>query len=227
MTATVKVPLYRNGPRRIEASIGGTGSTSTRAIPLIVNSVDYGVGFNNVSEMKFWGDLDPGFYPEYHGADEGSSRWQKYQSLRGIVLSAGDGVKTINAKLRNASGSESDLITVSTTLSAATPHPSILWADMGLVPSVVDGRVQFGWSSSHAYTAASVCMTSKAEAAYEDCEVELISYGSGSAGAEVIVDLDVASEIMPADPYPTQTGHKLLKVFVQVGGTWYGAINGR
>jgi hypothetical protein len=226
MTATVKVPVFRDGPRRVTAALAGGGTTQSRSAPLVVSTSDFGQGFNNVTEMKVWGDLDAGFYPELHGANEGASRWFKFSRLSHMVLSTGTGTKTLNVKVRNASQAESDVVTTSCTFSSTIPHPSILWADIGRAPSVVDGKVRFAWSSSHAYSAASLCYATNLQAAYEDCTVELVSYPAGNAGDTNWVDLDVAADLLPVDPQATQSGHKLLKVFVQVAGIWYGAING-
>lgn len=226
MTALVNVPVYRKQPRDISVTLGA-GATVSRSLPMVVSTSDFGVGFNNVADMKVWGDLDAGFDAHLHGATEENSHWYRYKNPSPLVLSVGDGVKVVYVKVRNSSGAESDVYEASILLQASIPHPSVLWTDVGPSPSIVDGVVQFGWSASHDFTEAAVCLASNAEAPYEQCDVELLSFSPGAAGEEQYVHFYVADDILPNDPYPTQDGHKMLKIFIQVGGKWYGAINGR
>lgn len=215
----LRLPVYRSEPRSPEIMLaGGVARTETRDVPLIISTSDYGTGYNNIAEMKVWGDLDSGFYPEYFGATEGESRWQPFTPLKQIVLSAGDGTKSISAKIRNGTGVETPVMTDTVELSAGVPHASILWAD-GVRAPMMDGKVQFGWSSSHPYTAAAVCVVPSLYSKYGDGAV-LQNYPAGGAGEHQWFTQGVG-DLLAQDLYPAQSGEKPLKVFVQVDGSWF------
>lgn len=215
----LRLPVYRSQPRTPEIMLaGGVARTETRDVPLILSTSDYGTGYNNIAEMKIWGDLDPGFYPEYFGADEVDARWQPYAPLKQIVLSAGDGTKTVSAKIRNGTGVETSTLSDSVDLVTTKPHASILWADGARAP-MMGGAVQFGWSSSSDFDAAAVCMVPSLYSVYGE-GVVLQSYPAGSAGVHQWFT-QAMDDILPKDLYPTQSGEKPLKVFIRVGDTWF------
>lgn len=198
--------------------MGGLLTAESREVPLSLSSADYGTGFNNVVEMKVWGDLDPAFKSELFGQIEGDSRWIPFKGLFSIVLSAGSGDKTISAKIRTATGVESDEMSKTVNLSVTTPEASILWSKNDVAPKI-DTSVQFGWSASHAFTEAAVCVAPTLQSSYEEC-TPVLTYGAGAAGEHQWCELSISS-LMASDLYPTQSGEKPLKVFVKVGGTWY------
>lgn len=197
---------------------GGITTTTRRDVPLVISTSDYGTGYNNIAEMKVWGDIDPAFYAEYFSSTEGGARWQPYAPLKQIVLSAGDGTKTVSVRIRNGTGVETEIMTDSVDLVAGEPHVSILWSDGERAP-MMDGNVQFGWSCSHAFTEAAVCMVPSVYSAYAEGEV-LATYSAAGAGVHQWFTQDMAT-FLTKDIHPTQSGEKPLKVFVRVGGIWY------
>lgn len=217
MPAVVHVPTFRVTPRDPQLSLAGSLDVArNRSVPLILSSVDYVTGHGNVAEMKVWGDIDPGFHPEWFASSEGAARWIPFAALTTLVLSAGDGTKTVSARIRNASEVQSDVMTDSVDL-VADPHVTVLWKDSVRTPSM-DAEVRFGWSTSHDFTARSIRIAQFDDAHFESC-VEVSSGGGGTAGAHQwqIVPM---SDILAADIYPTQSGRKTVKVFVQVDGVW-------
>jgi hypothetical protein len=215
----LRLPVYRSEPRSPEIMLaGGVARTETRDVPLIISTSDYGTGYNNIAEMKVWGDLDPGFHPEYFGTTEGTARWQPFAPLKQIVLSAGNGTKSVSAKIRNGTGVETSILTDTVELATSAPHASILWSD-GVRAPMMDGVIQFGWSSSHDFAAAAVCVVPSLYSEYGDGTV-LTMYPAGSAGEHQWFLQDVDT-FLSQDLYPSQSGEKPIKVFVQVDGTWF------
>lgn len=199
---------------------GGLAAVGTRTVPLVVSSPDWVSGLANVREMKVWGDIDPGFLPESISATEGDSSWVPFVGVMTIVLSAGEGEKVVGVRLRNYSGVTSDAVECTTTLSGA-PHASVLWDDGRLI-TAPDGGRSFGWSSSHDWTRMAIALCPTDDAAFEDCSVVSYDNSGGVAGAHVFGTL-LASDILAVDPYPGRSGVRLIRLFVEVDGAWWGA----
>jgi hypothetical protein len=194
---------------------GGLASVMTREVPMVITSPDWVTGLANVRQMQVWGDIDPGFRPEAIGAGV----WTDFVGAMTIVLSAGAGPKTINVKVRNYSLVESAVAECETVLACA-PHASVLWTDQRVVTSPT-GQRQFGWSSSHDWTRMALTLSPTDNASFEDCSPFLYNTDGGLAGAHVFETID-ASDVLGASPYPGRSGVRILSLFIEVNGSWWG-----
>lgn len=221
--ATVTFPLWRLAPRETTMVVASALNViASRRVAVSFDSIDWVQGFDNVTEMKVWGSIDPAYHPEVYGTTEGASRWMPYSETQQVVVSVGNGVKTISAKIRNSGGVESDTMEATFTLTSDVPHAVILWQSERRLYSSTD-VFEFGWNCSRNFDTAEVRMAPTADAEREACPL-LASVGSGVAGAHQWMRIPV-STILSADPQQYQAGMKIAKVFVQVGSTWYSDHN--
>lgn len=211
--------LYRGAgaPEGADFTIaGGQTSTPTREVSLTLSSHDHVIGANNVTDVKVWGDVQPGAHTHI-GTLEADSDWMRFTPSLPIVLSAGPGTKTINAQIRNAAMLATATITRTITLTDGTPHVSILWkSDRRTIRSGEVGQIfTLAWSSSHAFTAFEVWSVNNLSAARGEGTL-LTSGGSGTAG-------ETKTTVLDQDDFDSMngTGVRMGKVFVQVGGIWY------
>ena len=213
--------LYREAPRTPAIIVaGGVEMVRNRLVKVNLTTRDFITGFNNVSEMKVWGDIDPNFRPERYGADEGDSAWVPFEAYFALVIEGTDASvsKSIHAKIRNVSGVETAELSAVFSLDAS-PHPTVLWTDERRVPPI-DGVFQFGWSSSHDFDSMALALAPFDEAGFEQCKVLVADETPGIAGEHRTVTVQ-GSDLMAADLTPTQSGAKLMRLFISVDGTWY------
>lgn len=217
MSAVAYVPVFRTAPREAFISVaGGIPEVHMRQVPLAVSSIDHVTGYGNVTEMRVWGDIDPGFLPSIFGPEQGDSRWIPFSPVQTLVLSAGDGEKVINAQIRNGSRFETSVMTDEIVLKA-TPHVTILWMEDKRVPSG-SSDVAMRWSASHDATASRLMVAPHAEATMDECAL-LNESGALTAGMARYELVDVA-HLIAADIHPTQSGKKVIKVFAEIDGVW-------
>lgn len=210
---------YAESPREAAISVaGGLQVVTNRLINVTLSTFDWVTGFDNVTEMKVWGDLDPNFQPERFGVNPAGAEWIPFEKVFPVVLSAGNGNKTITAEMRNASGVVSADLTNTVDLEA-DPHPTVLWTDGQQLPSAT-GDFQFGWSSSHPWDTTVIAVAPSDDAPFDDCEPLIELIGPGTAGTLYVTNVNTLS-MTQVDPAPTQSGIKRLRIFISSGGKWY------
>lgn len=211
--------FYREAPREATVTVaGGLAETTNRAVNVSLSTADHVTGFNNVTKMKIWGDIDPNFEPEFYAPTEVDAKWLQYEPTVPIVLTAGNGLKTLSAKLMNASDVETKVMTKTVTLKA-DPHPTVLWTDEQQIPPA-GGSFQFGWSSSHDWDTMVVVQAPSDEATFTECEQLIEVIGPGYAGVHYTVTVRMP-ELAAQDIAPTQSGVKMLRIFISANGNWY------
>jgi hypothetical protein len=113
MPGTFQLQLDTQGPQAVTLTLDAGNPTFT--LDRVVTAIPATTSGDAVV-MKIWGDVDPAADANVQ-ATEGASGWVSYGS-KDITVSAGDGVKTINVRLRddvgNTSSSASDTITLDT-----------------------------------------------------------------------------------------------------------------
>lgn len=200
---------------------GGLATISSRMTTLALVTLDWTTRLGNVTHMKVWGSLDPGFRPEVLGANEGAAKWQPYAPTIPIVVSAGDGTKTIHAKVRNSSGTESEDMSQAFTLDAdASPHSTLLWTDgrRSLKPGQT---MRYGWSCSHAWTRMDLAISPLDDSPLSDCTIVSSNTTGAAAGAHVAGSVTLA-QITAVDPYQLASVTRRLRMFTTVAGTIFG-----
>lgn len=211
--------LFLTPPRDFGATLAlGTAGATSRNVTVVLESSDVYTGHSNVADMLVWGDIDPNFRPEVFASSMGGANWQPFEGAVELVLSAGDGEKTVYAKLRNAAGRETEVIENVLTL-ASEPHVSVLWTDERR-QLAVDGVLRFGWSASHDFDEWEVVLSPSLDATYE--QSRLLTNGDGStAGTHHWASIPV-EDIIAADTQPTQDGVKWIRPMIVINGVYFG-----
>lgn len=152
MASSVTIGIDTTGPAISSVAVDGGALYTTnvnRDVSVAVASPDA-----DARDIMIWGSVDPAANPSIQ-ATEATSAWITLASPHTVRVSAGDGQKTINVRLRddvkNAGPSASDTIQLDTTL----PTVSIVaQPDRAKISQVAGSDLSsFSWSSDSAYTA--------------------------------------------------------------------------
>lgn len=221
MASTFTLTLDTVGPAGVTAIIAGNATyTGSQAVSLAIATSDTPTtGY----QMKIWGDVDPAANANIQPLEANSS-WIAFATTQAITLSAADGLKTINVKVRDDVWNEtqaSDTIT----LDASLPVITISGPDVPKVSKVTGKRTaSFSFSPDTALTAYKVKVV-PSTGSLENAGTAIpttngstnMSGGAVAAGATVNCtidgrDLELAS---------TGDGSKIIKVFGQeASGNW-------
>jgi TonB family protein len=114
-----------------------------------LGTADHDAGANDVSSMKIWGDVDPDADPAI-ATTEASSEWLPYQSQVAVMLSAGDGVKALHARLRDDVGNVTLEVSNSIILDSTVPVVTVTTSvSRGRISKVSPYDVSaFTWTAS-------------------------------------------------------------------------------
>lgn len=215
------IPSYFSAPPR-EASaqiISGRGVTHDRRVTIAATTIDHLSGLDNAIEMKVWGDIDPNFRRGEFGISEGGSRWVPYEPSFPVILSIGDGTKTVQIRIRNSSMVLTGALVAEVELDAAdTPHASILWSHVPR-PLRSGKPTRIAWSPSADIDAWEIVLLPSTDALHAD-GVIVVDGESVSAGTLVHTLID-DGDIAAVDQYPSANGSRVLRLYVLVGSTWY------
>lgn len=225
MATNFTLTLDTAGPANPTASInGGAAFASSQAATVAVGTSD---GSTTGYQVKIWGSVDPAADANIQ-ATEGASSWITLATPHSITLSAGDGVKTINIKLRddvlNESVSASDTITLDTT----APIPNITVAPDRTRVSKISTRdtSTFQWASDAPFEEYKVKVVSAAGDPHTAGTTIPTTAGStnmaGAAGGYP-ASTNITSSIKGADLETASAGdgEKVIKVFVrEESGNW-------
>lgn len=217
MATNFVLTLDTTGPAGVTLALnGGAAYTGSVNVTANVGTTDPDT---TAYQMKVWGDVAG-------AATEGAAAWVAFNAALPIVLTAGDGVKLVNVKLRDDVGNESAVATDTITLDTTAPVPNITVAAAPTKISKVAGfdtsTFTFAADSDiQAWKVKVVPATGSAENAGTTIPVTAgsanITGGAKAAGVGVQVtikgaDLETAS---------AGDGGKIVKVFVQdVSGIW-------
>lgn len=120
MAAFFNVVLDTTGPGGTSLVLaGGANYTAIRGITGTIATSD---GDTTGYQMKIWGSVDNSIDSNIQ-TTEGASTWIAYSTSQAITLSTGDGLKTVNLKIRDDvwnESSTSDTITLDSTLPVIT-----------------------------------------------------------------------------------------------------------
>ena len=222
--------LDTTGPSNAGISLaGGAQFASQQLIDATISTSD---STTTGYQMKLWGNIDLA-WAKTNGlvgssattVDETSALWITFATTKQIMLSSGEGEKTVYAKIRddvyNPSAQASDSIVLDTT----RPVVTITGPDVNKISKQTGKNVSsFSFTSDSDYTAYKVKVVSSTGAA-NDTGTQIpttngstnMSGGAGTAGAPIEctingADLELAS---------AGDGTKIVKVFVQdLAGNW-------
>ncbi len=99
----------------------GAAATNVQAVTANISTAD---GTTTGYQIKLWGSVDLTANPNIQ-ATEGTSAWIAYNAAQPVTLSAVDGTKTLNLKIRDDVGNETAIVTDTITLDTTLPVVSI------------------------------------------------------------------------------------------------------
>lgn len=225
MPAYTTLTLDTQGPAGVTASINsGAAYAAVQDVTLAIGTSD---GSTTGYQMKIWGSVDTANNASIQ-ATEGASAWIAYSATQAVRLSAGDGVKTLNVRLRDDVQNESAPASDTITLDTSAPVPTITVAATPAKISKIAGKdtSTLEWS---------------VDAVFEEYEVRVVpSTGSTRAAGTVLGTANGSTNVAgAAGGYPASTaivtsikgadleaasagdGAKIIKVFVRdAGGNW-------
>ena len=221
--------LDTTAPGTASLSLNGGASTTTSAtITARANTSDNpATGY----QIKIWGSVDTGANASIQ-ASEGASAWITPTWTNGspsfadqtVVLSSGDGSKTINMKIRDDVWNETSTLTQNITLDSSVPVASITVGPDATKVSVLSGKrtVNFSFQSDVAIDAWKVKVVSTS-GSLETTGTQIgttngstgVTGGSLAAATNQAVVLD-ARDVQAAS---AGDGTKVIKVFVKETAT--------
>lgn len=171
-------------------------------------------------QMKVWGDVEG-------VSGESAASWESYTASKTITLTTGDGLKTVNVKVRddvgNESGAQTATINLKTTLAVVTvtgPDKARISKVAGYDTSVVN------FTSTEVFDEYKVCVVSTSAAEEDEGTVIPTTGGSsntsGNAG-DYPASTPIKVTIKAADLETASGGDgaKVVKVFVKdKAGNW-------
>lgn len=177
-------------------------------------------------QVKVWGDVDG-------AATEGDATWVAFTESLAFQLTAGDGVKTVNAKIRDDVGNETVVLTDTIRLDTTLPVPTITVAFTPTKISKVSG-----WDiTSGAFAvdtdvqAWKVKVVSSSNALHDaGTTIPTVSGSTGTTGGnpdsgEVALAADTNQPVVingaDLEAASSGDGPKVVKIFVQdLAGNW-------
>lgn len=222
------------GPASPTIDIGGTFTAN----PLVTATIGTTDTPTTGYEMKFWGNIDAvwakanGILPSGSSdstVTESNALWIAFATTKQLNLSAGDGMKTINMKLRDAVYNESAQVSDSITLDATLPTVTIVNgnADVDTVSAnTAKDTANFSFYSSEAFVEYKVCFVTTSGATNDQGTVIGTVNGStgtsGTAG-NYLASTNYSVVLKGADiqAISSSQGAKGIKVFVKdSSGQW-------
>lgn len=218
MTSSFILTLDTTGPADVVAELaGGAAITPTADVNLHVTTSDVDTtGY----QIKVWGDLGNG------ATTEAAATWQNYNVDNTIALSDGDGLKTVNVKLRDDVGNESAVATDTISVNTLAPTITITADPTRTKVSKVDGwdETSFAFAADQPLQAWEVSVVPSANSAQSEGVVIPTLGGSQytSGGAmDASVPQTVIIKGVDLERAAPGDGDKIVKVFGQdIDGAW-------
>lgn len=211
MASYIQLTLDTTAPSGLTLSIGtGQAQVSVTSQTLHISCNDEEkTGY----QMKIWGNITG-------AATEETANWESYAAEKQVVLSSGDGLKTIYVKIRDDVYNESASTSAAVTLNTAVPVVTITGPDVSRISKVAPKNVAvIGFMADVAFTEYTIRVVPSIDSAHDAGSQigELGETGSFEASTSKSVsiygaDLEEAS---------SGDGKKIVKVFVRTtAGVW-------
>src|SRR4051812_24174099 len=98
MASNFTLTLDTTGPAGVSIILNGNATyTGTQAVTAAIATSD---GVTTGYQMKIWGSVDAAANPNIQPL-EVNSAWVAYGTSQAVTLSTGDGLKTVNLKIRD------------------------------------------------------------------------------------------------------------------------------
>lgn len=201
----------------------GDAVTTTAVVNALLDTSD---GTKTGYQIKIWGDVDPAANANIQ-ATEGTSQWitpGSWPANQAVTLSAGDGSKTINAKIRDDVWNETAVLADTITLDTSIPTANITVGPDATRVSTVAGKrtVNFSFQSDVAADAWKVKVVPATNST--ESQGTQIGVTNGSTGVTGGVLAAATNQSVSLDARDIQAasagdGDKIIKIFVREVGT--------
>jgi hypothetical protein len=196
--------------------------------PVITANITATDAYSTISKMLIWGNVDTSDVRNAGiGTDEASATWIDYSAAKTIVLSTGDGSKSISIKLQDAVlNADTTATSASIILDTTAPIPEIL---SGPTPDIISeistaDTAEFSYQSNEAYTEYTINVVPASTSDHTTGAVIGGKTGTGTFPANTAVnDTIIGSDLKAACTAAglTGDGSKYVKVFVKdAAGNW-------
>lgn len=210
MASYFNLTLDTTGPQNVAVVINsGAAKTASTTVTLAITTDDVDTtGY----QMKIWGIAS--------AANEADASWETFQASKQVVLSSGDGSKTVYVKLRddvhNVSSSASDSITLDTTV----PVVTVTGPDYAKISKVAGKDTStITFQSDTAFVAYKVCVvTSSSDTQSLGTTIPTTNGSTNTSGSGTFAaNTDITVTIKGADLELASGGDgtKIVKVFVK------------
>ena len=193
----------------------GAQYTTTKSVTLAISVSDASTtGY----QMKVWG---------IEGVEsESDATWETFATSKGITLSTGDGLKTVNVKVRDDVCNETTSVSATITLDTSVPAVTIIGPDVSKISKTAPKNVAtFSFTSDVTFTEYKIKVVPSKSSLHDagtlivtvDGSTNMNATGSFKASTAITCkiygkDLEAASN---------GDGEKIIKVFVKNSvGTW-------
>lgn len=202
---------------------GGATYTATRAITAAISTADASTtGY----QMKIWGNVDGSVNANIQPL-EADAVWFAYGTSQAVTLSTGDGLKTINIKIRddvlNESAAAADGITLDTTI----PIITITGPDVTKISKIAGKETAaFSFSTDLALQAWKVKVVPATTSLHDaGTQIPITAGSTNMSGGAVAAAGTISATIKATDLETASTGDgaKIVKVFGQESagdGSW-------
>lgn len=225
MANFVYITLDTTAPSNPVITIAGGAVFTTAQLVNLSISVDDAdkTGY----QMLIWGDVDT-TYDANVKATEGASLWAPFNASPQIKLSAGDGNKTINVRVRDDVHNASSVAIDSISMDMSLPTVTVTTPDVSKISKVAGkDAFSFTFSSNEAFTEYKVKLVSATGAAENTGTTIPTTNGSvntaGSAGnytSGQVITVSIKGNDLASAGASTD-GQKIVKVFVKDNsGQW-------
>lgn len=225
MANYVYITLDTTSPSNPVITISGGAVFTTAQLVNLSVSVDDAdkTGY----QMLIWGDVDT-TYDANIKATEGASAWIPFSATPQVKLSAGDGTKTINVRVRDDVNNPSSVAIDSITMDTSLPTVTTTTPDVSKISKVTGKNTfSFTFTSSEAFTEYKVKLVGSTGATENTGTTIPTTNGStntsGVAGnytAGQVITVTVKGQDLETAGATTD-GQKIVKVFVKdASGQW-------
>lgn len=220
MAASFVLKFDNTGPAGVTVQLAaGANFTAVRAITATIATSDVDTtGY----QMLIWGDVDPAADSNIQ-TTQGASSWVTFSTSRPLTLATGDGLKTVNVRVRDRTWNESATASDTITLDTSVPVINISGPDVTEISKVAGKRTaSFSFTADtnlQGYKVKVVPSSASLESAGTQIPVTNgstnMSGGAVTAGATVNCTIDGRDlELASAGD-----GDKVIKVFGQEAGS--------
>lgn len=221
MTQSFVLTLDTTAPSAVVLALAnGAAYTGSQLVTANITSPDA-----DTAMMKIWGDVD-GTNDANVQPTEAASAWVAFNAALQIKLTAGDGLKTINCRVRDDVGNATGIVSDTITLDTTAPIPNITVAAAPTKISKIAGfdTSNFTFSSDSDIQQWKVKVVPNAGADQTSGTTIPVAAGSANVtGGAKSAGQGVAVSIKGTDLESASAGDggKVVKVFVQdLAGIW-------